>query len=277
MLNKQRMKNLIRLKSIESGLPPQQLYGLYAMDQLLGQLSRSDFSKNLIVKGGFLLTTVYGLENRATGDLDLTVKGFELDKKNLVKLVESLQSSDEKTIFEIKDIKETRESFDYAGYEVKLIYHNENAKIPLNVDFTTGESLIPVQSFKKTHSLFSNEEYSIVGYSIEQIVTDKFYTLLAYGAVDDTNTRMKDYYDLYLLTKLEREINFDSVNIGLRLTMKQRNNFIDTERYSLIIEGLKKSNLQKELWLRFENTMPYAKGLKFEQVMDQILFFSNQL
>lgn len=79
MLSKQKMKNLIHQKSKESKLPPQQLYGLYAMDQLLAQLSKTKYSNHLIVKGGFLLTTTYGLENRATGDIDFTVEGLELN------------------------------------------------------------------------------------------------------------------------------------------------------------------------------------------------------
>lgn len=63
----------------------------------------------------------------------------------------------------------------------------------------------------------------MAGYPIEQILTGKFYILLAYGEIDDTNLRMKDYYDLYLLTKTNKDIDLEKVNIGLGKIMRQRN------------------------------------------------------
>lgn len=272
------MKNLIIQKSKVSGLPPQQLYGLYAMDQLVSLLSRTKYANYLIAKGGFLLTSVYGLDNRATGDLDFTVRGFELNDKNIIQMIHSLKMyTNDKQYFEVKGINETRENFAYNGYELKLIYHNEGVKIPLNVDLTTGESLIKAPDYNRVQSIFTDDTYDILGYSIEQILSDKFYTLLAYGNIDDSNSRMKDYYDLYLLSKTKTDINFTSVNAGIDLTMKQRSTTIVPGDYSSIIKYLKDSTNQKQLWVKFEENMPYAKGIDFNNVMDQIEIFSKQL
>lgn len=271
------MKNLIQKKSKESDLAPQQLYGLYAMEQFVSQLSRTKYADYLIVKGGFLLTVTQGLENRATGDLDFTVNGFDLNKNNLIQMINSLDTIDTLYRFELKGLKETREKFEYNGFELKLIYHHDGVKIPFNVDFTTGEDLIePIQK-KKVSSVFSDEEYSILSYSLEQILTDKFYTLLAYGAIDDSNSRMKDYYDLYLLSKVNPNVDLEKINTGLKKTMKQRENHIDIKDYGVIINYLKESDKQKELWSRYSDIMPYAKGITFDKITDQILSFSNQL
>lgn len=224
------MKNLIRQRSMETGLPPQQLYGLYAMDQLVAQLSETEYSDHLIIKGGFLLTTSYGLDNRATGDIDFTVRGLALNEKNIMQMLDSLPISNGKRTFDFVGIKETREDFDYNGYELKLIFHNDGVKIPLNVDLTTGEDLIQMEYNKNVRSIFTDEEYSILGYPVEQILSDKFYTLLAYGEIDDSNSRMKDYYDLYLLTKTNDNINLEKVNVGLGKTMNQHSGLLKTIR-----------------------------------------------
>jgi len=277
VLSKQKMKNLIRQKSQETGLPPQQLYGLYAMDQFLAQLSETKYSNHLIVKGGFLLTTSYGLENRATGDLDFTVRGLDLSEENIVEMLNSLPKLGGKQIFDLVGMKETREDFNYNGYELKLVFNNDGVKIPLNVDLTTGEDLIPMEHNKQVQSIFTAEKYPILGYPIEQILTDKFYTLLAYGEIDDTNSRMKDYYDLYLLTKTNEDLDFGKINVGLEKTMNQRNVHIDTDKYDEIITYLEESDKQRDLWSRFEESKPYAEGIEFDEVMNQIHQFSDEL
>lgn len=104
------------------------------MELLISKLAKIEYADNLIVKDGFLLTSSYGLENRATGDLDFTVKGIEL----------------------------------------KLLFTNNGMKIPFNVDLTTGEDLIQMSRKETIKSIFTDEEISITSYPVEQILTDKF-------------------------------------------------------------------------------------------------------
>lgn len=277
MLNKQQLKNLINKKAIESGLPPQQLYGLFAMDQLVSLLSKTYYSNYLILKGGFLLTTAQGLNFRATGDIDFTITGFELNESNITKMIDTIQTQLEQPMFEIVNFKETREDFNYNGLEVKLLYHNDGMRIPFNIDFTTGEDLIQKDHQQNITSLFTGEEYSIKSYPVEQIITDKFYTLLAYGEIDDTNSRMKDYYDLYILTKSYQKLNIQDINNGLSKTMNQRDNYISFLDYEEIIQYLKQSETQRDLWERFSEAMPYADNLAFIDIINQIELFGEKL
>src|SRR5699024_2113853 len=218
------MKNLIIKKSKESKLPSQQLYGLFAMDRLILKLSKTPYANNLIVKGGFLLTIDLGVSMRATRDLDLTVRDLYLSTDVINELFDviKIKDKDSNEYFELNNIKETREEFDYNGYNLKLIYHNVNTKIPINVDITSSEKLIGINDRRHFKSICTKEEYMLSSYSIEQIITDKFHTLLAYGELDDTNTRMKDYYDLYLLTTTIDDIDLNKVVLGLEKRMNQR-------------------------------------------------------
>lgn len=80
------------------------------MDQLFKQLSETVYSKYLIVKGGFQLTTSHGLESRATGELDFTVKGIELNKENILSMFQALSTLNGKKLLISKVSKKQEEN-----------------------------------------------------------------------------------------------------------------------------------------------------------------------
>ncbi|MDN6250806.1 MAG: nucleotidyl transferase AbiEii/AbiGii toxin family protein, partial [Tetragenococcus koreensis] len=225
MLSEQKMKNLIDKKARETDLPKQQLYGLYALEQLLVKLNDSSYKDKLILKGGYLLATVYGLNNRVTRDLDITVRDTYLTEEMLINIADFVSTTDKngEVHFELRGIRKTREEFDYNGYELKLLYKNGRTKFPISVDFTTGENLISIEEENSLPLMFEEEKkLNFPSYTIEQILTDKFYTIIAYGKYDDTNSRMKDYYDIYLLSTIGKNIDYYAINNGLSRIMKQR-------------------------------------------------------
>src|SRR5690625_710436 len=182
MLSQQRMKNLIREKAIESNLPMQQLYGLYAIDRLVLKLSKSLYADKLIVKGGFLLTTELGISMRATRDLDFTAEYILLNKFEVEKLLKEISKRNAKDneYFEINNVEEIAGNINFSGYNLKVTYHNGSTQIPISVDLTSGEDLVSITNKKVFTSIFTNETYKLSSYAIEQILSDKFYTLLAY-------------------------------------------------------------------------------------------------
>lgn len=279
LFNQQKVKNMISKKSAETGLPAQQLYGLFGMERLILKLSQSSYAEHLIVKGGFLLTTDLGLSARATRDIDFSVMNIYLSQDTMNELIdvitENVPNSNER--FEYVSVDETREDFEYNGFNLKLIYQIGTARIPINVDITSGEDLIALDKKRWFKSIFTDEEYRLNSYPIEQVLTDKFYTLLAYGSIDDTNSRMKDYYDLYLLSTTHSDINLEMVILGLEKIMKQRDTFIAVEEYSSIIEFLASSDKQNEMWSIYSDGTPYAEHLDFKEVMFRINEFSNVL
>jgi len=279
LLSRNEMRDLVKKKSKESRLPPQQLYGLYAMDRLILKLSDSVYSSNLIVKGGFLLTTNLGIDSRATRDMDFTVRNVSFSENAVADLVAVIEGNSENgnEYFKIKEVKNIRNDFDYDGYSLTIDYINGKTKIPISVDFTTGEQLVSINEHEKFKSIFTDEEYSLSSYTVEQVVVDKFYTLLAYGAYDDTNSRMKDYYDLYLINTLDDHIDYSLINKGLDQIMKQRDTFIKACQYDEIINYLHESDHQRGLWESYSKKTPYANDLSFDNVMSEISLLSNEL
>jgi len=280
LLSEQKMKNLIDNKAKETNLPKQQLYGLYGLEQLLLKLNDSSYKDHLILKGGYLLSSVYGLDNRVTRDLDTTMINSPLTKETLEELADFVTSPDKngEKQFELRGIKETRENFDYKGFELKLLFKNGRSKFPISIDFTTGEDLIAIEKGSKIPLMFEeNKSLDFPSYSIEQIITDKFYTTIAYGKYDDTNSRMKDYYDIHLLSTIGENIDYSLVNEGLSKTMNQRDEVISKKDFESIILSLGESENQKSLWERYRTVTPFAKELEFEDVINKMLEVSDNI
>lgn len=260
-------------------MPKQQLYGLYALEQFILKLNNSHYKDYLILKGGYLLSAKYGLDYRVTRDLDTTMVNYPLTKETIEGIADFVSVPDEngESHFELRGIKETREDFDYNGYELKLLYKNGRSKFPISIDFTTGENLTSVESKSEIHLIFEkNKTLGFPSYSIEQILTDKFYTTVAYGKYDDTNSRMKDYYDIYLLSTIGEEIDYSLINKGLSKTMKQRDEIINSNEFRDIISSLSESEHQKLLWERYRSATPFAKDIEFNDVIEKMYHVSDE-
>jgi predicted nucleotidyltransferase component of viral defense system len=267
MLSEQKMKNVILAQSRKTGLPPQQLYGLFGLEQLLKKLSKTIFREHLILKGGYLLATTYGLTNRVTRDLDTTMRGLALTQEKVNELVELIVAPDEqgKQYFFLKSIRPSREEFEYNGFNLKLLFQNGRSKFPLDIDITTGEDLIEVNERNEIPLLFENGTLNFPSYPLEQILADKFYTMLAYGT---DGTRMKDYYDMYILPRLATSVDYVKVDVAIRKTAAQRNLAIDFQMYQITVRSIENSNFQRERWMAWKKEIPYAQDIEFEEVID---------
>lgn len=273
------MKHLVKVKATETGLPVQQLYGLFAMEQLLIKLSGSPYKEHLILKGGYVLSTTLGLDKRSTRDLDTTVRNLSLNLEKMQEIANFITQTDQDVSqFELVGIKETREAFAYNGYELKLHYINGKARFPIAIDFTTGEDLIAVTESDVIPSLFdSSVELRFPRYPLEQIIADKLYTTLAYGKEGETNSRMKDLYDLYILSKSYDTIDYSKVAEAVKKTMNQKDNVISVEEYDPIIRFLQASTQQQNTWKNYQRLYPFARDLSFDEVMMSVSQVSDQV
>lgn len=250
------------------------MYSLFGLEELVKKMSQSVYRDYFIIKGGFLLSSVYGLETRATLDLDTTVRRMKLDKRMLEEFLSFLEQPENggNQHFKRLSIRETREDFEYAGFKVKLQFLNGRAKIPIVLDITTGEAVLkPIESLE-IPLIFESGKLSMVGYSVEQILADKLYTTLSYGRIDDTNSRSKDLYDIYFLTKkMKGTICLDHVGQAVVETMEQRNQLFDLEEVPEVLDSLTQSEYQRQLWKKYQKSHRYAKDISFSQVMDSVI------
>lgn len=280
MVGEQQTKNLVIQKSREYEIKPDIMYRLYALEQFLKRVSDSEYKDNFVLKGGYLITAKYGLDMRSTADLDSTIRYLDLSRDVALRLVDAVtrKNEDDSEYFQLVGLKETREGFLYSGFEVRLDYINGKLRTPISIDLTAGEDLLPVEGYSELNLMFEEGSLHLACYPLEQILSDKFYTLLSYGRIDDTNSRSKDLYDMYFLTTFHAdEIDYVKLHLSLMMTFRQREFMIALSEADRIIERLENSTLQKDFWMKYQNQSIYARGISFDETMNAVRKLSVQI
>ena len=145
------MKNAMQLKAIvkriakEKRISAQLVLQNYMLERFLERVSLSPFRENFIIKGGFLIASMVGLDSRATMDMDATIKAYPVNRETIQNMIEGILDApvDDGISFELRSIGEIREGDEYAGYRVALTASYEKMAVPLKLDITTGDKITP--------------------------------------------------------------------------------------------------------------------------------------
>ena len=244
MIFKNAMSFKAKIKQIakEKGITTQQVQQNHLIEAFLTKLSRSKYKRNFIVKGGYLIGGMVGLDMRTTMDLDATIKGFELTPDNLASIAKDIVgiSTEESFEFEFQGIEEIRVIDDYPGYRIKLLATFEQIRELVTVDVTSGDVITPSEvgfNFKK---MFSDDKIEILSYPLETILAEKIETILSRGI---GTTRPRDFYDVYILSKLKLEqIDLGILRQAIKNTKEKRKSVFEFTEYRLILKELKGSD-----------------------------------
>lgn len=239
-------------------------------EALLKRISVSKYSDNLIIKGGFLLSSLFGVDYRTTLDLDTTLKGVPLEKENIEKIMNEIINIDvgdniKMSIFSIKDI---RVEEIYPGFSVHINADSEGLKKHLLIDITTGD-VITYREIKFSYkTIFDESVINIMAYNMETIIAEKFEAVLSKNI---ENTRMKDYYDLYVFSTLKWNV-VDKVLLKKAIynTCNKRNSINYLNNSAEYISLVANDSKIKGLWERYQNDYSYAKNITFEDTIDAI-------
>lgn len=268
--NAMQLKAFIKKKAHENNVSAQFVMQNYMLERLLERISLSKYKHNFVIKGGFLISSILGLDTRTTMDLDTTVKGLPLSHESITNIFKEicLISVDDNISFELKNVDNIRKDDDYLGLRVSLLANYSPISIPLAVDVTTGDNITPKEIEYSYPLLFDDRSIDIVAYNLENILAEKLETILSRGIA---NTRSRDYYDVYVMTKLRWDtINFASLKSAFLSTLKSRNaeniiNNID----SILLEIEKNSNMNN-LWDNFKKKYSYARDILFKDTIKSI-------
>ncbi|MCD8195019.1 MAG: nucleotidyl transferase AbiEii/AbiGii toxin family protein [Coprobacillus sp.] len=167
----------------------------YMMERLLARLSVSKYRDLFIIKGGYLISSMVGMDIRSTQDLDSTFVGSKVPNDELVKMFEEIMNIDigDEIRFEIIKNKTIQINEPNEGVRITFnaLYHN--MKINFKIDITSGDYV----SFKGVDyefpMMFDDGTISIMSYTLETILAEKIEAILMRNV---TSTRMRDYYDV---------------------------------------------------------------------------------
>ena len=134
--NPMQLKAYIKKKAAEKHISAQLVMQNYMLERLLERISLSPYKHNFIIKGGFLVSAIVGLDTRATMDLDTTIKGFTLTHEAILSIFKDVceVQIDDDVQFEVLGVADIRETDDYPGIRVSLKANYPPISVPLTVD-----------------------------------------------------------------------------------------------------------------------------------------------
>ena len=275
------IKNRISLKakasniSLKTNIPNKYIIQNFMFEALLKRISKSKYKDKFIIKGGLLLSSIFGVNLRSTMDLDTTIKGIPLDRETITKVINEIISIDveDNVKINIENIKDIREEDLYSGFEVNLKAEFDGLKTNLMIDITTGDVITYREIEFKYNTLFDNETINIMTYNYETIIAEKFESIISRN-ID--NTRMKDYYDLYMFVHLKwNVINKQTLRKAIINTSKVRETLDYIYNSSKYIELISNDLRLKSLWNSYQNNYEYAKNILFEDTIKAIKIISD--
>lgn len=251
----------------------QTLWDMFFFENILYRLSKSQYKNKFIFKGGFLLGSMVGITERTTLDLDLKYIGVDLDENVLLNIFNNICAIKEidEIDYEILEIKEIIKTKKYSGKQIKIKAKFFNISKIFSIDIAKGDIVTPSPIKYSYRSKINDLEFEIFAYSKETILAEKIETLISKGV---NNSRSKDLFDIYLLSK--EGYNKDIFNSAIINTFHCRNTILSKNIYNQTKEILSTPRI-KELFDNYVDKNKFTKGLSFECCKQEILNVINNI
>ena len=260
------LKARIRNYAKQNSLTAQVVQQNYMFERFLARLSVSDYRDRFVIKGGILIASIVGLDTRSTMDLDATLQDLPLTEENVLKAVEEIVAIDlhDGVFFEEKSIAPIRKDDVYGGFCVRIDAVYDTIITPLSIDISTGDIIIPGAELYDFTGIFDEDlRIRLWGYNIETILAEKAESVLNRGIY---NTRMRDYYDLYVLT-MTRKFDRPVFEEALAATAKHRGSSENIRDRASILDSIAASSDLRKMWEKYRQRFAYAKDIEFDEIL----------
>lgn len=262
---KAKIRNIAKSKNI----PAQVILQNYMFERFLNRLSVSAYKEKFILKGGMLVAALVGLDNRATMDLDTTLKNLPLTPESIEKSLNEIFEIDlqDDVIFKLKGVSPIREDDIYGGYRVALDAIYETIITPMTIDVSTGDVITPNAVKFNFTGIFDDElKFELWAYNIETVLAEKVETILRRNVF---NTRPRDFYDTYILITTQ-EFDKKLFAEALEKTIEHRGARNQIKDYMDTLAIIENSEDLKRMWSNYQKQFAYAKDIGYEMVIERL-------
>jgi len=271
------LKALIRNLSKEKSVQAEIILRNFMLERLLERISLSPFRDKFILKGGMLIAAMVGIDTRSTMDMDATIRGIPFSEEALEKTMKEIlaypvNDGVKMTLIGFENIRDEAE---YPGIRVSIEAVFDKTRQVMKVDITTGDKITPRAVEYSFKLLLENRCISILAYNLETVLAEKLETILSRSTA---NTRMRDYYDVYILTTLRaQDINLSLFAEAFRNTAEKRGSYnrLLKNGDDIMLE-IEKSQVLTELWSRYQQKNSYADDLTWSQVIASVKYLYSQ-
>jgi predicted nucleotidyltransferase component of viral defense system len=204
----QRLLNRAR----ESGQSFNSLLQHFAMERFLYRLSRSEYADRFVLKGALMLTVWRIAQSRPTLDIDLLGRGSNSPDEMVAvtRAVCQQEGEPDGMSFDADTVVGARivEEAEYEGVRLRFRGSLGNAVVSMQIDVGFGDVVVPAAQVVEYPTLLDFPAPRLRGYSKESTIAEKLHALGSRGLL---TSRMKDFFDLWLLS---RQFDFDGATLA---------------------------------------------------------------
>jgi predicted nucleotidyltransferase component of viral defense system len=221
------------------------------LERFFHRLAHSQYREQFVLKGALLFELWTHHPYRPTRDLDLEGQGDNSITriKQVFAEIIGLPVEDDGLIFDPKSLRVARikEEQEYEGLRINFIARLERAKIHIQVDVGFGDIIVPAPEEIEYPRMLDFPSARLMAYPKETVVAEKLEALVKLGMV---NTRMKDFYDLW---KLSRDFDFDGELLckAIKATFERRRTRIPSDIPVALTEEFSRDAQKARQWQAF--------------------------
>ncbi|MCQ9210327.1 nucleotidyl transferase AbiEii/AbiGii toxin family protein [Granulicatella seriolae] len=274
-----RLKDLIKAENSKISFEEYRIR--YAAERFLLRLQESDYRDNFIIKGGFLLGTIFNVKQRTTKDLDTLLKDIAADRDNILRMLKSIIAIDlnDDLQFELLNLLDTQKERTYDGFRAKfkMTFLEGNSSIHFDLDIGIGDPIIPQAKIIPIPLLFNEKKdeqkaITLYAYPIETILAEKTEIILNLGI---RNSRMKDFYDIHLILNYQHRPSITSFYDAFENTWTFRHNDLSINEelfedwFFTVDEIIANKDMNEIYWKNYIKDREYAKHLELKNIASQ--------
>lgn len=270
MKTPEQLKGAIRSFAESRHLQPQEVLQMFFFERILDRLSMSEYRNHFILKGGLLISSMIGISERTTMDMDATVRGIHMSEEDITRIITTILSIDagDGIIFTMNRIKPIRENFGFDNYRIFLEAIYGKIHNPMKIDITSGDEIIPDAIQYQFPLLFEDRSVPVMAYAVETILAEKYEAIISRNI---TTTRARDFYDIYTLLHIyKKQLRIPVLKQAVTHTASSRGSLTLHEEWHELIEEMREEPSLRRVWQNYINENPYAASLSFDDVLNAV-------
>lgn len=260
---KGRIKNI----ALNNRADPRVLMRIYMMERFLERIALSPYKDSFIIKGGILITSLVGISMRSTMDIDTSIKGQKLDLENAKSIINEIieVKINDGVSFEVKDAETIMDEMEYPGIRFNIDALFEKMVTPIKIDISTDDVITPREIEYQYTLMLEDRTINLWSYNLETILAEKVQTILARERV---NTRMRDFYDIYVLQeKYNSKIKTDIFQKAYEATCRKRGTLYLFGNETKILDIIASDDKINNQWINYQKKFAYASSISFIEII----------
>ena len=275
--SRMQLNALIRNKAAGDGDKAQILLRIYMMERLLERISVSGYRDNFILKGGMLVSSLVGVDMRTTMDIDTTIRALPLTQEKAKAFLEKIMAIDleDNVSFRITKIEDIMEGHEYEGFRFHIEGVLEKLRQTIKIDISTGDAITPAAVEYELPLILENRKIGLWAYNMETLLAEKLETVMTRA---EANTRMRDFYDIYILTRQEViEINPTHLKEAFAATCRKRGSEAAIPSFDEVLESIETSPEMLDAWENYRKNNPYVEDLTWGEAIHSVKLLKDQI